>query len=56
MNNIMMIAGHQAVIKYAPEIDLFRGEFTNLSGGADFYAADIKGLKTEGASLTQNLP
>ena len=49
MNNIMIIGGHKAVIKYDPEIDMFRGEFVNLSGGADFYAADVNGLKTEGS-------
>lgn len=49
MSNIMIIGGHKAVIQYDPEIDMFRGEFVNLSGGADFYAADVNGLKTEGA-------
>ena len=29
---------------------MFRGEFTGLSGGADFYATDVKGLKREGAT------
>ena len=28
---------------------MFRGEFLNLSGGADFYASDIDGLKREGS-------
>lgn len=48
MNNVMTISGHQAVIVYDPEIEMFRGEFVNLNGGADFYAADIAGLKREG--------
>ena len=48
MNNIMIIAGQKAVIQYDPEIEMFRGEFLALSGGADFYAADIEGLKKEG--------
>ena len=27
---------------------MFRGEFVGLNGGADFYAADVAGLKREG--------
>lgn len=27
---------------------MFRGEFVGLNGGADFYAADVAGLKHEG--------
>jgi predicted HicB family RNase H-like nuclease len=27
---------------------MFRGEFVGLNGGADFYAADVKGLQHEG--------
>jgi predicted HicB family RNase H-like nuclease len=27
---------------------MFRGEFVGLNGGADFYAADIEGLRREG--------
>ncbi|CAN7300517.1 type II toxin-antitoxin system HicB family antitoxin [Pseudoduganella sp. LjRoot289] len=49
MNNIMKIDGHQAVIAYDPEIELFRGEFIGLNGGADFYAADVAGLHREGS-------
>ena len=45
MKNIMKIDGYDAVINYGPEIDLFRGEFINLNGGADFYAADVQGLQ-----------
>ncbi|ARQ78757.1 type II toxin-antitoxin system HicB family antitoxin [Oxalobacter formigenes] len=48
MNNIMIIDGQKAVIQYDPEIEMFRGEFLGLSGGADFYASDIDGLKKEG--------
>ena len=52
MNNIMIINGQKATVSYDPEIEMFRGEFTGLSGGADFYAADVAGLKAEGeASL-----
>ena len=44
----MIIDGQKAVIQYDPEIEMFRGEFLGLSGGADFYASDIDGLKKEG--------
>lgn len=46
--NTMTINGYQAVISFDPDIQLFRGEFIGLNGGADFYAADVQGLKTEG--------
>ena len=48
MMNMMEINGYHAVIQYDPEIELFRGEFTGLNGGADFYAKDIDGLRQEG--------
>jgi predicted HicB family RNase H-like nuclease len=44
----MTISGYHAVIAFDPEIQMFRGEFVGLNGGADFYAADVQGLKTEG--------
>lgn len=50
MKNAMTIDGYRAVIQFDPEIEMFRGEFVNLNGGADFYAADIEGLKREGAA------
>jgi predicted HicB family RNase H-like nuclease len=40
--------GYQAVIAYDPEIEMFRGEFIGLNGGADFYAGDVESLKREG--------
>ena len=46
--NTMTISGYQAVIAFDPEIQMFRGEFVGLNGGADFYAADVQGLKREG--------
>ncbi|MEA3543990.1 MAG: type II toxin-antitoxin system HicB family antitoxin [Thermodesulfobacteriota bacterium] len=49
MMNTMKINGYRAVIAYDPDIELFRGEFTGLNGGADFYAKDIETLKNEGA-------
>lgn len=56
MKNIMKIDGYDAVINYDPEIEMFRGEFINLNGGADFYASDIQGLHKEGqASLNMFL-
>ena len=48
MKNMMMINSYHATIQYDPDIDMFRGEFIGLNGGADFYAADIEGLKREG--------
>jgi predicted HicB family RNase H-like nuclease len=50
MKNVMKIDGYEAVINYDPEIEMFRGEFVNLNGGADFYASDIKGLYDEGSA------
>ena len=46
----MEINGYRAVITYDPEIEMFRGEFTGVNGGADFYAKDIDTLKNEGAT------
>lgn len=46
--NTMTINGYHAVISYDEEIDMFRGEFTGLNGGADFYAIDIANLRKEG--------
>ncbi|MDL2315678.1 type II toxin-antitoxin system HicB family antitoxin [Desulfovibrio sp. OttesenSCG-928-A18] len=40
--------GYKAVITYDPEIEMFRGEFVGLNGGADFYAKDADSLKHEG--------
>lgn len=48
MNNVMTIGDYQAVISYDPEIQMFRGEFLGLNGGADFYAKDVDGLRYEG--------
>lgn len=49
MKNVMTINGYQAVVSYDPELEMFRGEFVGLNGGADFYAKDAEGLKREGA-------
>ncbi len=49
MKNVMEFdGGYKAVIAYDPEIEMFRGEFAELNGGADFYAADLEGLRREG--------
>jgi predicted HicB family RNase H-like nuclease len=49
MINQMTIDGVKAVVTYDSDIDMFRGEFLGLNGGADFYAKDAEGLKREGA-------
>jgi predicted HicB family RNase H-like nuclease len=48
MKNTIEIDGHKAVVAFDPEINLFRGEFTGLNGGADFYAATVDELHKEG--------
>jgi len=48
MHNTMTIDGYRAVITFDPDIQMFRGEFLGLNGGADFYAKDVKGLQREG--------
>ena len=47
--NTMDINGYQVVISYDPDINQFRGEFIELNGGADFYAANVDALRQEGA-------
>ncbi len=51
--NTMMINGQKAIISYDKDIDMFRGEFVNLNGGADFYAKDIESLRKEGEASLQ---
>ncbi len=48
MMNIMEIEGYKAIINYDPLVDMFRGEFVGLNGGADFYATNIAELRNEG--------
>ncbi len=45
----MTINGYQAVIAFDSDVQMFRGEFAGLNGGADFYAKDVDGLRREGA-------
>lgn len=47
MTNTISIDGYRAVVQYDPEIEMFRGEFVDLNGSADFYAQDVEGLKRE---------
>ena len=46
--NTMTINGYRAVIPFDSDIQMFRGEFIGLNGGADFYAKDVDGLRREG--------
>lgn len=48
MKNVMKFGEYDAVISFDPEIQLFRGEFVGLNGGADFYADSIENLRKEG--------
>jgi predicted HicB family RNase H-like nuclease len=49
MKNVMEFeGGYRAVVAYDPEMEMFRGEFVGLNGGADFYAKDADELKREG--------
>ena len=49
MKNVMEFeGGYKALISYDADIEMFRGEFVGLNGGADFYAEDIQSLKREG--------
>ncbi|KND60661.1 HicB family protein [Candidatus Burkholderia verschuerenii] len=48
MNNVVEINGEKAVIAFDPEIQMLRGEFVGLNGGADFYAEGVRDLVEEG--------
>ena len=48
MKNVMEINGYKALIAFDPDTNQFRGEFVDLNGGADFYAADVRSLHREG--------
>ncbi len=54
--NTMTINGYQAVIAFDPDMQMFRGEFVGLNGGADFYASDVAGLKEEGETSLRVFP
>lgn len=51
--NTMIIDGYDAVVAYDPDINMFRGEFVGLNGGADFYASTVDGLRQEGGKSLQ---
>lgn len=53
MMNMIEIDGYRAIIQYDPDIEMFRGEFTDINGGADFYSDDVAGLKREAAKSLQ---
>ena len=48
MKNVMEIDGYKALIAFDPETNQHLGEFIDLNGEADFYAADLESLKREG--------
>ncbi|SUB01122.1 Uncharacterized protein encoded in hypervariable junctions of pilus gene clusters [Pannonibacter phragmitetus] len=48
MNDVIEINGEKAVITFDPELQMLRGEFVGLSGGADFYAESVHDLMEEG--------
>ena len=48
MNNVVDIDGEKAVVAYDPELQMLRGEFVGLNGGADFYAENVRDLIAEG--------
>ena len=54
--NTLDFNGYQAVIAYDPEINMFRGEFVGLNGGADFYATNIDDLRKEGEMSLRTCP
>ncbi|GJE45807.1 hypothetical protein [Methylobacterium soli] len=45
----MVIDGRRALIAFDREIQMYRGEFVGLTGGADFYARDLEQLRHEGS-------
>lgn len=53
MKNIIEIDGQKALVSFDPDINMLRGEFLGLSGGADFYASDVAGLLGEGRKSLQ---
>jgi len=44
----LKINGEKAVIAFDPEIQMLRGEFVGLNGGADFYVESVHDLIEEG--------
>ncbi len=48
MINVIEIDGEKAVVTFDPDIQMLRGEFVRLDGGADFYAESVHDLIEEG--------
>ncbi|WP_186398816.1 type II toxin-antitoxin system HicB family antitoxin [Stappia sp. P2PMeth1] len=48
MINVIEINGEKAVVTFDPDIQMLRGEFVGLNGGADFYATSVHDLIEEG--------
>lgn len=48
MKFYMRIRGHRARVTFDAEVQMYRGEFTDLQGGADFYAVDLDDLRRKG--------
>lgn len=53
MSNMMKINNVAAKVFYDADIDMFRGEFIGLNGGADFYADNVHALRQEGEKSLQ---
>jgi predicted HicB family RNase H-like nuclease len=49
----MTIDGFVTVVQYDPDIEMFRGEFVDLNGAADFYAKSVDALEKEGRNSLQ---
>lgn len=50
MTSTIEVEGYRAVVRYDPELRMYRGEFVGLNGGADFYAEDMANLRDEAAT------
>ena len=55
MRNTMEIGGYRAIIQFDPDIEMFRGEFVGLNGGADFYARDVRRSQEGGRGIAQGV-
>lgn len=42
------IHGHRAVVKYDPDIEMYRGAFLDLTAGAEFYGKDMGEVRLQG--------
>ena len=55
MMNIVEINGYRAVVQYDPDIDMFRGEFIGLNGGAGFFVKENDGVCKEGENSLKKI-